>query len=165
MSKKILLWGGGVVLVVGVLVWYISATEEPFVPRDFNEVVAELKDPKKIQEYSDRLVEAYKKDTDGGDTPEETLNLFIAALKAGDTDKAAKYFLLEKQGQMTEELKISKQNNVLPLLIGDLEKEKKVIQISEAQYRFRTYDEKGVAEFSFDLIINPYTQKWKIESL
>lgn len=51
-----------------------------------------------------KLVEAYKNDTYGGDTPEETLQLFIDALKAGDTELAAKYFVLDEREKMREDL-------------------------------------------------------------
>lgn len=163
MSKKILLWGGGVVLAVVAVMWYTNATEEPFVARDFDEVAAELKDPRKIQEYSDQLVEAYKKDFDGGDTPEETLNLFIAALKAGDTDKAAKYFLLEKQAEMAEELRIGKEKRTLSDFIRILESEKDGTGKNEGSYTF-TY-ETPTSLMSIDFLQNPYTKKWKIESL
>ncbi|MDP3661768.1 MAG: hypothetical protein Q8R17_02885, partial [bacterium] len=140
---KILKWGGGGGLVTFVALaviagglWYWKAQNEPFVARDFDEVVKELKDPKKIQEYSDNLVEAYKKDFDGGDTPEETLNLFIAALKAGDTDLASKYFLLEKQAEMASELKIGKEKGNLPKLIAILEKKKIGSSLYEGAYQF-----------------------------
>src|SRR3989338_8426847 len=125
MLKRVLMWGGVIiaVAVIGFFVWRANR-EEPFVPRALDEVVAETNDPKEIVRYMERLEEAYRNDAYGGDTPEETLNLFIAALKAGDTDLAAKYFLLEEQEKQKEELRISKQNNVLPLLIGDLEKER-----------------------------------------
>lgn len=152
-----------VIVIVGLLAWQKS--REPFVPRDFNEVVAELKDPKKIERYTEQLVEAYKNDTYGGDTPEETLNLFIAALKAGDTDLAAKYFLLEKQAQMAEELKVGKEKGNLDFLLGYLEKVNPGRPTGAGERYTFTMAEKGVAVMSFDLILNPYSNKWKIESL
>src|SRR3990167_283218 len=51
--------------------------------------------------YQDLLAqkERYMADTYGGDTPEETLELFISALKTGDIDLASKYFVLDKQDE------------------------------------------------------------------
>ena len=46
------------------------------------------------------LEKAYQEDTYGGATPEETLQLFIDALKAGDIDLASKYFLPEDREKM-----------------------------------------------------------------
>ena len=166
MLRRVLITCGVIAfLVIGGSISWWNNREEPFVPRDIDEVVAETSDPKEIARYMERLEEAYKNDTYGGDTPEETLNLFIAALKAGDTDLAAKYFLLEEQEKMKGELRISKQNNVLPLLIGDLEKERIGKDLYKGSFRFRTKATAEEPSFSFDLIQNPYTKKWKIESL
>lgn len=43
---------------------------------------------KQVQEELNK----YKNDFDGGKTPEETLELFITALRAGDIEKASKYY-------------------------------------------------------------------------
>jgi len=166
MLKRVLMWGGVIIAVAvsGFFVWRANK-EELFVPREIDEVVAETNDPKEIARYMERLEEAYRNDAYGGATAEETLNLFISALKAGDTDLAAKYFLLEEQEKMKGELRISKQNNVLPLLIGDLEKERIGKDLYKGSFRFRTKATAEEPSFSFDLIQNPYTKKWKIESL
>ncbi len=118
---------------------------------------------KQMQRYYKKLEEAYKQDTYGGKTPEETIKLFVDALKAGDIELASKYFVVEKQGEMLEQFKAAK-NKSLDLLINDLEKNKTGVNMGN-KYRFRTYDDNGVAEFSFDLIFNESTKIWKIESL
>lgn len=147
------------------LILYRQTKQEPFVARDFDEVALELKgDPEKMERYSKQLAEAYKNDAYGGDTPEETLNLFIAALKAGDTDLAAKYFLLEKQGEMGEEFKIGQQKGTLMTFIEILEKSNTPSRNTEGGYYMFTYDTPD-SLMSIDLILNPYTKKWKIESL
>lgn len=110
------------------------------------------------------LEKQYREDTYGGSTPEETLHLFIDALKAGDINLAAKYFVLEKQEKMKQELEKSKENDVLKLLIQDLEKDKIGKELSPNAYQFNTYNN-GVAEFSYDLVLNPMTKRWKLESL
>ncbi|MCK5021671.1 MAG: hypothetical protein KAR54_00275 [Candidatus Pacebacteria bacterium] len=132
-----------------------------FVPE--NEVNFQSVD--EYNEYYDALIMAYKKDNFGGDTPEETINGLVEALKLGDVELASKYFVVEKQKRVAEELAIGKENGVLGLLIGDLTKENEGFEMLENEYRFRTFDENNIAEFSFDLILNEYTNKWKIESL
>lgn len=117
------------------------------------------------QKYLDEMEKKYREDTYGGNTPEETLQLFIDALKKGDTDLASKYFVVEKQEEWRGKLEVGKKNDTLTLLIKDLEKEKFGNKLSDNRYRFSTYDKNNVAEFSFDLIVNPFTNKWKIESL
>ena len=49
------------------------------------------------QKYFNDLSDAYRHDAYGAPTPEETLHLFTAALKSGDTALASKYFVIEKQ--------------------------------------------------------------------
>ena len=50
------------------------------------------------------LEKQYAEDPYGGDTPEETLRLFVDALKTGDMELAAKYFVLDKQQEWREDL-------------------------------------------------------------
>ena len=50
------------------------------------------------------LIKLYKKDTHGGDTPEETLLLFITALEMEDYELASKYYLVEQQEEVYKEL-------------------------------------------------------------
>src|SRR3989338_2957114 len=59
---------------------------------------------KALRYYAD-LEKQYAEDTYGGKTPEETLQLFIDALKAGDIDLASKYFVVEKQGEWLDNIK------------------------------------------------------------
>ena len=49
-----------------------------------------------------------KKDFDGGKTPEETLGLYLAALKAGDAVKASKYYQVDSQAAALKDLKDEK---------------------------------------------------------
>jgi len=50
------------------------------------------------------LQRQYEEDTYGGTTPEETLELFISALKTGDIDLASKYFVIDDQLEAEENL-------------------------------------------------------------
>src|SRR3989344_6103524 len=43
-----------------------------------------------------KYIAAMTADTYGGKTPQETLDLFVAALRAGDVELASKYFLLDE---------------------------------------------------------------------
>ena len=63
------------------------------------------------------LQEQYANDIYGGDTPEETLELFIQALESGDVELASKYFVVEKQEEGLYDLEIaSKENNLAKYL-------------------------------------------------
>lgn len=51
-------------------------------------------------------------DTFGGATPYETLEMYIAAVEKGDFELASKYFVIEKQAEELNKLKISPRENV-----------------------------------------------------
>ena len=55
-----------------------------------------------------------KKATDiiGGATPQETLEMFIEAVEAGDYELASKYFVLERQGEELKSLQNSLKENI-----------------------------------------------------
>ncbi|MEK7182517.1 MAG: hypothetical protein AAB679_02065, partial [Patescibacteria group bacterium] len=118
-----------------------------------------------VLDYFEQYKQAQSKDTYGGKTPEETLGLFVDALKKGDTTLASKYFVLDKQKEMGDNFKKGLKNGSIDLLLSVLNKEKIASKLSENNYRFTTVDANGVAEFNFDLILNELTNIWKIESL
>ncbi len=51
-------------------------------------------------------------DTIGGKTPQETLDLFIAAVEKGDYELASKYFVIEKQEEELKSLQNSKKEDI-----------------------------------------------------
>jgi hypothetical protein len=57
------------------------------------------------------------RDTYGGKTPEETWGMYIDALKKGDVELASKYYQVDQQNEVKDDLEIAKKNNVLPRLI------------------------------------------------
>ena len=57
-----------------------------------------------VLDYFEQYKQAQNKDIYGGKTPEETLSLFVDALKKGDVKLASKYFVLDKQKEMEKEL-------------------------------------------------------------
>ena len=52
----------------------------------------------KYLDWQAKYEKAMREDTYGGKTPEETLNMFIDALKKGDIELASKYFMLDDDG-------------------------------------------------------------------
>lgn len=112
------------------------------------------------------LENAYKNDTYGGRTPEETLEIFIVALQKGDVDLASKYFVLEKRQKIKSDMMIAKEKGNINLLLNDLKKEmKKSCSDFSEECQFVTFDNNNVAEFSYSLRKNEYNNKWLIESL
>lgn len=106
----------------------------------------------------------YAEDPYGGDTPEETLRLFIEALKTGDTELAAKYFILEKQQEWREDLAKIKEKGLLDEMINDLGREKYKYSISNKQIGFDVANEQKEAIMSI-LTVKGSNDKWKILDL
>src|SRR3989338_7916625 len=117
--------GVGAVILVGAgvlfFIQYLNEKESP---------------EKKAEEAMRQIEKAYREDPYGGITPEETLQLFIDALKKGDTDLAAKYFVLDKQEEMRVDLDLVKQKELLEALIKDFERAKRGNDINENSTRF-----------------------------
>lgn len=74
---------------------------------------------KELQRIEDERQARMARDTIGGKTPQETLQMFIDAVEKGDYEMASKYFVAEKQRKELESLQNSQQgniNNVINLL-------------------------------------------------
>ena len=105
----------------------------------FIQYLRDADDPEKqAREYMEALEKAYREDQYGGNTPEETLQLFIDALKKGDTDLAAKYFIIDEQEKWKEKLKNLANQSKLNAVIEDIEK-----AVLEK-------DEDGIVVFGYD---------------
>ncbi len=116
------------------------------------------------QKYFDEMEKKYREDIYGGSTPEETLQLFIDALKKGDTDLASKYFVVDKQEEMKKNFEIGQQNGSTKIFLVYLEKTKTGKETYSGAYTF-TFSENKKILMSIDLTLNKLSNKWKIESL
>jgi len=117
--------------------------------------------------FGQEVEKLYRQDKDGGKTPEETMSLFLDALRRGDTDQASKYFILDKQDQWREDLAKIKADGYLDEMVEDVSRatlaEKGEI---ETTYYMKSFDESG-KELSTPIILN-FNQKsgvWKISVL
>lgn len=90
---------------------------------------------KALREFEE-LEKLYAEDTYGGETPEETLQLFIDALKAGDIELASKYFVIEKQEEWESNLHKINDNGFLQEMVSDLNRSKDRYKISDGQTGF-----------------------------
>jgi len=118
------------------------------------------------EKLAKELEDKYKNDFDGGATPQETWAMFVKALEAGDTDLASKYFLVEKQEEVKNDFSVGKKNGAIPYFLNDFK-----LIISEAMYsngqmfEFYTDEIDGGPGFIYTLVLNPYTNIWKIKDL
>ena len=114
-------------------------------------------------EYAKHLENQYKNDAYGGFTPEETLRLFIEALKNDDVELAAKYFVIEKQDERQRTLTNWSNLNKLSTIIATLEKAGNGKEIFPGNYELSVANKNNEAEFIIDLRKNEFTEKWKLE--
>lgn len=106
--NKKLIWGGIVLaaLILAVVGWqYWQYTQSPY----YQQMKA-VKELEKLVKESDKW---------GGKTPEETVRLFVEAIKKGDFELAAKYGDEEK---IKSKLKLLKNDGKIDVLISGLEK-------------------------------------------
>ena len=109
------------------------------------------------------LKQKYAEDTYGGNTPEETLGLFIDALKKGDIELASKYFVIEKQTKWEKKLEDIKTQNKLNVMIADLEK-LKLTKSNETEAFYTLSNKEKIVSIEMIFSINN-NNKWKISEL
>ena len=157
----------GIIIVVagGFFVWEKYFSPQAKINRETQ------KNYEKYLEWERNYEKAMKEDTYGGKTPEETLQMFIEALRKEDVELASKYFVLRSDGssdpKWKEGLIKTKEIGKLQEVINVLSKAKPDLgaRISEEYYVFSTRDENGTVTADIDLRINKYSGVWKIESL
>ena len=126
----------------------------------------------KYLEWERGFKKAMQEDTYGGKTPQETLNLFIEALRKGDIELASRYFMLDTDGSINEEwmnqLRQVQENKQLSQIILWLESAKPdpATPIYDGDYGFIIYspDNKEIIS-EINMSFNRYSQVWKIQSL
>ena len=119
-SKKFLLGFLGI-LVIALAIWSWGAYFNP-----------EVREKRALIKYFEDIEAEYRNDTYGGATPEETLQLFIAALEAEDVELASKYFLPDEREKTIELFKNEfNVNNNFDYLISGLHKLRQTGEIKD----------------------------------
>jgi hypothetical protein len=122
------------------------------------------KERKQGEKYIKEFEEFYAKDTYGGKTPEETLELFISALEQGDTELARKYFVMEKQDEWGHNLNKIKSDGLLGDMVNDLRRNVSKNNISDGLTAFDFANKQNEASGSI-LIGKAPNNLWKITDL
>lgn len=117
----------------------------------------------KAQKYLKDLETAYKNDTYGGKTPEETLALFIDALKKGDIDLAAKYMIIEEQNKILSDLKEAKNSGRFNQIVQNL-LSVKLSSKNDNTASFSLTDSNNVLQYQASFVKTP-NGIWKILDL
>lgn len=112
----------------------------------------------------EKIKKEYAEDPYGGETPEETLRLFVDALKKGDTELAAKYFVLDKQDQWREDLAKIKDKGLLDEMMRDLGTAKRGKDISAGNTIFSLVNKENEV-ISVVNTVKAQNGKWKIQDM
>ena len=118
---------------------------------------------KSAEQYLKDLKRAYDEDTYGGKTPEETLALFISALKKGDIDLAAKYMIIEEQEKILSDLQEAKNTGMLNQVAQNLSLAK-LSSREDNSATFSVVDSKNVLQYQASFVKAP-NGIWKILDL
>ena len=120
------------------------------------------------EEFLRNFEELMKADAVGGQTPEETLKMFIEALRQEDVALAAQYFLLDDEGKRDKwvtYLQDVKDSGLMQKMASDLEGAKAGVGAYEKDFVFEILLEDGSVGKSIDMELNESSGVWKIESL
>ncbi len=118
-------------------------------------------------QYLYGLEKPYREDIYGGDTPEETLQMFLDALRKGDIELAAKYIDVDHREKEYEYLKGWKENNMLNFIINVYSQLTLREYLSDRIVTFTTHykDNSIEGDFLVSFKKNSFTNKWKISEL
>jgi len=131
----------------------------------------------KYLDWQKNYEKAMREDTYGGKTPEETLKMFIEALKKEDIELASKYFMLETdtqdpdyltRGKIFSALENYKTQNKLGGLISilsTLKPSRSNQSLDDGDYEFVSYDKDENVEITLLMVLNKQSNIWKIASL
>ncbi len=134
------------------------------------------KNYEKYLDWQANYEKAMREDTYGGKTPQETLNMFIDALKKDDIELASKYFALNTnenseyyltRREWEEGLKKAEDERKLGEIINNVLNAKPDLKaaINSDYYVFTTRDKNGIVVVDIDLHFNKESGVWKITSL
>ena len=118
-----------------------------------------------LENQSKQLEEAYRNDPYGGDTPEETLRLYVEALENNDQKLAAKYFIPENQKEELARYSEGIASGGLKAFVNAYRNGKVIPPEavgSSGIYEFELFEPGETVPFGLRLIQNEFTGKWKI---
>ena len=129
-----------------------------------NFVNPQAQDDRAAEKYFDDLKAQYENDTYGGNTPEETIALFIEALEVEDVELASKYFLPDnKEEQKSYLIRAQENTGDFSIFIQDAER-LRLSRKEEDRAFYTIADENNVVEVQVVLKKNQ-NNVWKITEL
>lgn len=121
---------------------------------------------KHLAEYQEALEAPAKADVYGStESPQETFQMFVDALKKEDLYLASRYFVIYKQDEWYEELKSIKRKGLLSNMITDLEKAEPYGSLYEGNFQYVITDNNNIVTLTINFNQNPVNHRWKISDL
>lgn len=162
------------VIVFAILVVYAMWNVYFGTPDNYIDINKSYENYLKLEE---KIKELQRADTYGGRTPQETLDLFIEALRAEDIVLAAKYFAIDLNEQeynkdyyLTKKrwedgLRQSKEEGKLDEIADTLARAKPTGSPLGGRFGFEVRDSNGAVAANVDMRFNEESGVWKIESM
>jgi hypothetical protein len=123
--------------------------------------VSEMKYKAFLADY----LKPYQEDVVGGETPEETIDLFIEALKKEDYELASKYFVIEKQKNVAEALLDKNKISIVEELEYAKKNWKKESASAESVNFWYNTSKENISMTNEIILAKNVNNKWKIESM
>lgn len=161
---KFAVWFVVIVIVAGVALWVVDY---------FSPEARYARMAREGQEQYENLVKLYqdelRADVYGGKTPEETLRMFVEALRSGDVELASKYFFVDASGDRSKWIDFlngAKEAGQLNQMANDIESDARPLETSDSNdYAFALFNKDGTVGVLIDMKFNEFAEIWKIESL
>jgi len=139
----------------------------------FNQEARERREnEKKYDQFFEALSEGenrQKEDAYGGKTPQETIDLFVAALEKDDLELASKYFSLTVEGKTDpkwlEMLQESRENGLIDKAVELIKSAEYTGESMPGYAGFDVLAEDGTVQYAIDLVKNEQSSLWKIDSI
>lgn len=120
---------------------------------------------REIKQLTEEINRPYLEDTYGGQTPKETLEMFLTAIEKNDFDLASKYIVLSKQEEWRDSLINAKKENKLDVLIDEIKIANEEINREESIWeKNESYVFIDSRSVSFDFVKYP-KGIWKIKEI
>lgn len=124
------------------------------------------KEDKAKMEAYEKYLDIFRKDTYGGKTPQETLDLFVAALEKDDIELASKYFMPDDNGSVEKWRKIliiAKEKDEISRAVDLIKRAMLVNTIGDKIAIFETRDINNKLEAYIEVSFSG--KLWKIKKL
>ncbi|MDP3989084.1 MAG: hypothetical protein Q8P93_02525 [bacterium] len=129
-------------------------------------LVQEITDPEAAYKRTvDQYTHLYTYGVKGGETPRETLDLFITALDEGDIDEALLYVDPEQRDRYEADMREGLENGNLELVLEDYRNIDHENKVGDSRYEFYSTDLKTGTRLTYGLFYNDLANIWMFESI